>query len=79
MAPLYAHNPTPAYKVTKAALNMLTVQYALDLQKEGFSVVAVSPGVCLFLFLFPYPPILSIRCLIPHLPPLFVLLENRKG
>ena len=27
-------------------MNMLTVQYAFDLEKEGFTVLAVSPGVC---------------------------------
>jgi NAD(P)-dependent dehydrogenase (short-subunit alcohol dehydrogenase family) len=35
----------PAYKITKAALNMLTVQYALEYEKEGFIIFAVSPGV----------------------------------
>ena len=33
-----------SYKISKTALNMLTVQYALDLKEEGFTVVAVSPG-----------------------------------
>lgn len=37
--------PQPAYKVTKAALNMLTVQYSLDYANEGFTFVALSPGV----------------------------------
>ena len=37
---------TPAYNTTKAALNMLTVQYALSLESEGFTVFCVSPGVC---------------------------------
>ncbi|KAJ5548265.1 hypothetical protein N7513_005499 [Penicillium frequentans] len=36
--------PTPAYKVSKAALNMLTVQYAQQYETEGFTVLAVSPG-----------------------------------
>jgi NAD(P)-dependent dehydrogenase (short-subunit alcohol dehydrogenase family) len=45
MAPLFAQAPTPAYKVSKAAMNMLTVQYALELGKEGFTVFMVSPGV----------------------------------
>ncbi|KAJ6023742.1 hypothetical protein N7540_004539 [Penicillium herquei] len=36
--------PVPAYRVTKAALNMLTVQYAQEYESEGFTVVAVSPG-----------------------------------
>ncbi|OQO07941.1 hypothetical protein B0A48_06733 [Cryoendolithus antarcticus] len=38
------HEPTYAYKVSKAAMNMLTMQYALDLQDSGFTVMAVSPG-----------------------------------
>ncbi|KAJ5931139.1 hypothetical protein N7466_006632 [Penicillium verhagenii] len=37
-------SPTPAYKVTKAALNMLTVQYAQQYESEGFTILAVSPG-----------------------------------
>ena len=37
----------PSYKVSKAALHALTVQYALALEKEGFTVVSVSPGVSL--------------------------------
>jgi NAD(P)-dependent dehydrogenase (short-subunit alcohol dehydrogenase family) len=37
--------PAPAYKISKAALNALTVQYALDHAKEGFSFMALSPGV----------------------------------
>ena len=39
--------PTPAYKVSKAALNMLTVQYALEFGNDGFTVIALSPGVCI--------------------------------
>ena len=35
----------PAYKVSKAALNMLTVQYAQLLEKDDFTVVAITPGV----------------------------------
>ncbi|KAH8824194.1 dehydrogenase [Flagelloscypha sp. PMI_526] len=42
--PLYRAVPSHAYKVSKAALNMLTVQYALDLEDEGFCVIAFSPG-----------------------------------
>ena len=37
--------PTPVYKISKAALNMLMVQYALAFAKEGFTFVALSPGV----------------------------------
>lgn len=36
---------TPAYKISKAALNALTVQYALSYQDEGFTFVALCPGV----------------------------------
>ncbi|KAM4065218.1 short chain dehydrogenase [Hirsutella rhossiliensis] len=36
--------PAPAYKISKAALNALTVQYALDHEKEGFSFIALCPG-----------------------------------
>ncbi|KAI8931410.1 hypothetical protein NX059_011740 [Plenodomus lindquistii] len=36
--------PAPAYKISKAALNALTVQYALDHQEEGFTFMALSPG-----------------------------------
>ena len=40
---LYA--PCPAYKISKCALNQLTVQYALSYQDEGFVCIAVNPGV----------------------------------
>ncbi|OKP10351.1 hypothetical protein PENSUB_4198 [Penicillium subrubescens] len=36
--------PAPAYKISKATLNALTVQYALDYEKEGFAFVAIAPG-----------------------------------
>ncbi|KAL4784108.1 hypothetical protein BJX76DRAFT_328061 [Aspergillus varians] len=36
--------PTYAYKISKAGMNMLTVQYAQDYEEEGFSVYAISPG-----------------------------------
>lgn len=36
--------PAPSYKITKAALNSLTVQYALDYEKEGFTIFALAPG-----------------------------------
>ncbi|RAK88389.1 NAD(P)-binding protein [Aspergillus costaricaensis CBS 115574] len=38
------HVTAPSYKVTKAALNMLTVLYANELEKEGFTIFCVSPG-----------------------------------
>ncbi|KAF7561809.1 hypothetical protein G7046_g2352 [Stylonectria norvegica] len=40
----YAQAPTPAYKITKSALNMLTVQWSLEYGPKGFTVVAISPG-----------------------------------
>lgn len=35
----------PAYKISKAALNALTVQYATSYEEDGFIFLAVSPGV----------------------------------
>ncbi|KAH8828995.1 short-chain dehydrogenase-like protein [Flagelloscypha sp. PMI_526] len=40
----FAHMPSPAYKISKAATNMLTRQYAHDLAKDEFSVFCLSPG-----------------------------------
>ncbi|KAH8695474.1 putative short-chain dehydrogenase [Talaromyces proteolyticus] len=34
----------PSYSISKAALNMLTVQYASELGPKGFTVFAISPG-----------------------------------
>lgn len=42
----YAAMPAPAYKITKAAMNMLTIQYAHSFGKEGFTFFSISPGVC---------------------------------
>jgi NAD(P)-dependent dehydrogenase (short-subunit alcohol dehydrogenase family) len=36
--------PFPSYKISKAAVNMLTIQYALELKPKGFTVFAVNPG-----------------------------------
>lgn len=36
---------SPSYKVTKAALNMLMIQYACELEERGFTVVGITPGV----------------------------------
>ncbi|TVY14406.1 C-factor [Lachnellula arida] len=44
LAPQYAAGSAPAYKITKTALNSLTVQYALGYEKEGFTFFAISPG-----------------------------------
>jgi NAD(P)-dependent dehydrogenase (short-subunit alcohol dehydrogenase family) len=39
------HLLVPSYKITKAALNMLTKQYALEFADAGFTFVVISPGV----------------------------------
>nr|POE64987.1 hypothetical protein CFP56_34654 [Quercus suber] len=44
LAPAVHFMPAPAYKISKTALNALTVQYALDHAEEGFSFMAVCPG-----------------------------------
>ncbi|PYI08315.1 short-chain dehydrogenase-like protein [Aspergillus sclerotiicarbonarius CBS 121057] len=44
MAPRYAIFPVPAYKISKAALNMLTVQYAQSFADQGFTFLTLSPG-----------------------------------
>ncbi|KAK1143606.1 hypothetical protein N8T08_006216 [Aspergillus melleus] len=44
MSPTYSLFPVPAYKVSKAAQNMLTVQYAQSFADQGFTFVTVSPG-----------------------------------
>ncbi|OJI99510.1 hypothetical protein ASPVEDRAFT_126259 [Aspergillus versicolor CBS 583.65] len=44
LQPDFRMTPVPSYKVTKAALNMLTVLYADELKDEGFTVFCVSPG-----------------------------------
>ncbi|KAF9890479.1 hypothetical protein FE257_005884 [Aspergillus nanangensis] len=44
LAHIYQPNSYPSYSITKAALNMLTKQYALGLADEGFTFLAVSPG-----------------------------------
>ncbi|POR36187.1 Putative short chain oxidoreductase [Tolypocladium paradoxum] len=44
MAPDFMSSPAPAYKISKAALNMLTAQYAQSLASQGFTVIAISPG-----------------------------------
>ncbi|KAK5109026.1 hypothetical protein LTR62_007574 [Meristemomyces frigidus] len=40
----FAQGPVQAYKISKAALNMLNAQYALDFAGAGFTFLAVSPG-----------------------------------
>ncbi|KAL2046761.1 hypothetical protein ABVK25_011549 [Lepraria finkii] len=36
--------PAPAYKISKAAMNSLTVQYGIDCEKESFTFMALCPG-----------------------------------
>ncbi|RPD58256.1 short-chain dehydrogenases/reductase [Lentinus tigrinus ALCF2SS1-7] len=38
-------NINPQYPVSKAAVNMLVAQYAVSLRDEGFTFLAISPGV----------------------------------
>jgi NAD(P)-dependent dehydrogenase (short-subunit alcohol dehydrogenase family) len=38
-------SPDHGYRVSKAALNCLTSIFAYELEDEGFTFVAVSPGV----------------------------------
>jgi NAD(P)-dependent dehydrogenase (short-subunit alcohol dehydrogenase family) len=48
--PRYKDFPAAAYKVTKAALNMLTVVWSQELDKEGFTIISQNPGVsCAYL------------------------------
>lgn len=42
---IFGRVPAPAYKVTKAALNMLTLQWGLEYRDKGFTIFGVSPGV----------------------------------
>ncbi|CAG8181108.1 unnamed protein product [Penicillium salamii] len=44
MADTFRLLPSPAYKISKAALNMLTVQYANQYSDDGFIFLGVSPG-----------------------------------
>ena len=44
-AEIYADNaPFPSYKITKAAVNMLMKQFALELGPKGFTVFPINPG-----------------------------------
>ena len=54
MAPVYKVFHVPAYKIAKAALNMLTVQYAQDNAKAGFIFIAISSGVSVLLYRRPF-------------------------
>ncbi|OJK00118.1 hypothetical protein ASPACDRAFT_118039 [Aspergillus aculeatus ATCC 16872] len=44
MQSVYREAMSQSYKITKAALNMLTVLYAQELEQEGFAVFCISPG-----------------------------------
>ncbi|KAI1267572.1 NAD(P)-binding protein [Xylariaceae sp. FL1019] len=44
LAPSMTFALCPAYKISKAAMEALMVQYALDHEKEGFSFIIVCPG-----------------------------------
>jgi NAD(P)-dependent dehydrogenase (short-subunit alcohol dehydrogenase family) len=41
----YRSAPSQAYKVSKAALNMLNAQYAMEHADAGFTFLCISPGV----------------------------------
>jgi len=36
--------PAPSYKISKAAMHALTVHYAVEYEKEGFTFIALCPG-----------------------------------
>lgn len=36
--------PLSSYRISKAALSMLTIQYSVDLESKGFTVFCISPG-----------------------------------
>ncbi|KAL3483951.1 hypothetical protein BJX62DRAFT_219405 [Aspergillus germanicus] len=44
LGPVFSMNSAHAYKISKAAMNMLTMQYAVDYKDEGFTAFALSPG-----------------------------------
>ncbi|KAE9365578.1 dehydrogenase [Stipitochalara longipes BDJ] len=44
MVGIFAQTPCPAYKISKAMLNMLTAQYSLEYAARGFTIFAISPG-----------------------------------
>jgi NAD(P)-dependent dehydrogenase (short-subunit alcohol dehydrogenase family) len=43
----YNFSPRPARKISKAAMNMLTIQYALGYADQGFTIFVIGPGVCI--------------------------------
>ncbi|KAJ6099285.1 hypothetical protein N7467_000820 [Penicillium canescens] len=40
----FAQPPYPAYKISKAALNSLTAQYAIEYENDGFAFFSICPG-----------------------------------
>ncbi|QDS70776.1 hypothetical protein FKW77_004054 [Venturia effusa] len=44
LSDVFSFAPGAAYKVSKAALNMLTRQYALAFSEDGITFIAISPG-----------------------------------
>lgn len=38
--------PADAYIISKTALNMLTLRWANQYSDAGFTILAISPGVC---------------------------------
>lgn len=52
---VFAQLPAPAYKITKSALNMLTLQWGMEYRDKGFTIFGVSPGVSAPLLPLPYP------------------------
>ncbi|CZT05500.1 related to short chain oxidoreductase (CsgA) [Rhynchosporium agropyri] len=63
LAGSYSFSPSPAYKITKAALNMLTIQYALDYAEKGFTIFALSPGVSKLTYSY-YVPFTALPLLV---------------
>jgi NAD(P)-dependent dehydrogenase (short-subunit alcohol dehydrogenase family) len=53
MADAFKSMPVPAYKISKAALSMLTVQYAHQYADDGFTFLGISPGVSQDIVLIP--------------------------
>ena len=41
----FMFQPTPAYKISKTAMNMLTVLYSEEYKDEGFTFALIDPGV----------------------------------
>ncbi|KAJ2976592.1 hypothetical protein NQ176_g4864 [Zarea fungicola] len=44
LMPKNIYLPAPAYKISKACINALTVEYAVNYKNEGFSFIALCPG-----------------------------------